>query len=1349
MNDAGAERRVLERTRGRFPAVVRATDLADRDIVISDVSEGGLFAALQLSTEEARSPVGQVVGLEGSVEVHCTLRDGRPVSVRCRAVRVSTGGLGLCFTQPEPQFVRALLAEFSAPTTAVTVVAQGDRNTIVNALKNVVLDWMSTRFSAFAKQAESRLVARASQSHSNAEQTPFFDAIAELKRCRVEVEGDLTEALQTRLFNLGENFDSETAKAVELASGQLSLVDKDEFERFLSVADMTTKAENRNDQHLYMLCRRLSSVAGVPIDNTNNPIGPASLVGPFHEAMRNAPMTPEALAIVYRAFDDLVMGSAEELYSSANEALEAACVEPILEPTTAYPETIRHGVSKKRDKKTSAGKPNPPGAPDEEAAFSDSDMLEMPQELAPAQEPAALENHGAAPGDGSPFGSAPFEGSPSGDHRAPADYATANSGNNDVWGRLNHSEESVWTPAPAHAPQSDLTSLEEGLDVPGAEQLQAGGLASAGTGGPAGSVVQQAGLPGVSTGQVSNTLGIPIGAPAGPSPFIAGGGSLSVPTQFQIPQSANTAFGTAHSMLGLSRSFAGGEALLGRPPGSSASAPDTSIFSNTVPFADREDAAPIEIEQLVGILNQLQGALTSQGERGSFRGKLREALSSDDEGPKSLAGEMGDAVELVMGLFEAFREDPEVGIDLETRLDMLEPATHKIALLDPSFFELPDHPARQLLNQLARLVPELGDGESPTEEFWGGIDALLAPLLRNFERDVSLYLEVLRELDGLVASQFETYRTNTDAVVAACDAQQAFVRARGGLSNSTPGETGARGVSKEWAIWLNRTARLEVGERLELCESGNEQKRVTLAWVGDGHSSFVFVDQFGEKTLTLSRQELAMHLRRGSASILHAADLPLVDRALDRVLRDLHGLLERRATRDLRTGLLNRKALMTRLRDALEQPTSNGDGVAVLGFQVTDYVGVLEEHGQDAADILLRRVARGVGDLLGPDPMMACIDESTLIACICDTTLQIAADRADEVCKSISELSITWGDEPPCSPVLRASVVVAPPGESPITVLQTIEEKVRKTHATGLVASDLLPAAKSEAGELDFAELIQKMLSSERLQLRCHRIAPLSAGRRDRSYFEILLGLRDAQGELVPPADLVRAALATGLMQAVDRWVIRNTLRWMAENRRWLRKVSGFAINLSSQSLSDPELVEYVLDQLSTTGVPPGKIIFEVTETVAVDNSSHAQNFLRTLSEVGARFALDDFGSGQLSYGFLKKLPVEYVKIDGMFVRDIERDEADLAFVQAVNKVAHFMGKKTVAEFVQSASSVAQLRQIGVDLGQGFFIDEPRYLEDVTEEMLASAPAVLDALDTFPEDCPEHASVSVEETLRL
>ena len=120
-----------------------------------------------------------------------------------------------------------------------------------------------------------------------------------------------------------------------------------------------------------------------------------------------------------------------------------------------------------------------------------------------------------------------------------------------------------------------------------------------------------------------------------------------------------------------------------------------------------------------------------------------------------------------------------------------------------------------------------------------------------------------------------------------------------------------------------------------------------------------------------------MQLRRGSASIINAADLPLVDRALNRVLQDLHGLLERRATRDLRTGLLNRKVLLTRLRDALNHPTQNADGVVTLGLQVADYGEVLETYGQEAADSLLRRVAQGIRGVLGPERVLACVDEST------------------------------------------------------------------------------------------------------------------------------------------------------------------------------------------------------------------------------------------------------------------------------------------------------------------------------------------------------------------------------------
>ena len=240
------------------------------------MSDGGLFVALQLSSEEARAPLGRVVGSDSSVEVQCSWRDGTTLSAVCRAARVSTNGLGLSFTQSEPLLVSALLAEFRAPPHPVQVKAQVDRDAVLNTLKDVVLIWVPARFNAFAKQAESRLVSRASQSRSNAEQTPFFDAISELERSRAEVEAGLTEALQTRLDHLGESIESQTAKDIEPNSGQLSLVDKDEFERFLSVADMTAKAEIHHAPELYSLSRRLSSIAGVVIDNTNNPIAPAA-----------------------------------------------------------------------------------------------------------------------------------------------------------------------------------------------------------------------------------------------------------------------------------------------------------------------------------------------------------------------------------------------------------------------------------------------------------------------------------------------------------------------------------------------------------------------------------------------------------------------------------------------------------------------------------------------------------------------------------------------------------------------------------------------------------------------------------------------------------------------------------------------------------------------------------------------------------------------------------------------------------------------------------------------------------------------------------------------------------------
>jgi EAL domain-containing protein (putative c-di-GMP-specific phosphodiesterase class I)/GGDEF domain-containing protein len=1337
MSTSGAERRAHTRTRIDIPASMAGSGVEERAVSISDVSQGGLYLSVRLTPNEVKSPLGSVIGDNGDVVVRCTRLDGRELSIEGEAARVTIHGLGMSFVGDQPQVVRALMAQAGAPAAEATdttdSVDAADRPELLNLLKDVVVAWLPGRIKAFTDQSEARLVSRASLSHSNAEQTPFFDAITELQRRRAELEPEMAEILQVRVDNLGETIhNDEMVDRSSSGAGGLSLVDKDDFEIFLSVAGMSTKAENRNDQRLFELGRRLSSVCGVVIDNTNNPVAPSSICDPFHERMRDAAMTTDALGIVYSCFDDLVMGDIGRLYEQLNAALEKAGVEVGADPEPAKAESAK-------DEPTRATRLDDDVSPEPERievaedsveesgdSFSDSDMLEIPMQ---SRTPEPLADHGMV---SSAFGGSPFQGgTPFGDHRSGRSYDAPSEGT-DMWGSAEATPEPVWT-----RPAGLASQRRRG----GGPAATVSPYASFGSAGGAPGVAGVPGSPGLPGGVQG---GVP-GFDGGPG-FGGGGGipsgQLPYPQNFNIPALPGTAFGAAHTMLGLTRTLGTGGAGGVIGGGGALSGGGRSVMGSAFAGGGMMPGTPsvsaVGIEQLVGILHQLQSVIGSNEGGGNFRGRLREALTTSDDGPRSLYGAMGDAVELVMGLFEAFRDDAEVGPDLLSRLDMLEPPTHKVALLDANFFEISEHPARQVLNQLARLEPDLGDGDWPSGDFWEAIDELLAPLLKSFERDVSLYSDVLAELDRLVSRQVQTYKENVGAVVAACDAQQAFVQARRGMDESRRAsglDPSERGVSKEWGVWLNRAARLEAGENLEIFFSDSDPRRVTLAWIGGGHNSFVFVDKRGEKLLTLSRQELAMQLRRGSASIARATELPLVDRALNRVLQDLHGLLERRATRDLRTGLLNRKSFLPRLRDALERPVSEGDGVATLAFAIIDYATVVESAGSDAGDILLRRVARRMSGVLGDAVTIACIDDSTLAAFIGNTTLEHGERVADRVCESIAELRIRWGEGDPFSPRLRASVILAAPGESPAAVLEMLEDNVHERGGTGRVSSEALAPSivAGEVGESDYATLIQKTLGSERLQLRCHRIAPLAPGRRDRSHFEILLGVRDDQGEAIPAADFVRAAEGHGQMPAVDRWVMRQSLRWMAEKRRWLRKVAGFAINLSGASLGDPHLVEYVLEQLSQTGVPPGKIIFEVTETEAIGNISHAQNFLRTLSEVGCRFALDDFGSGQSSYGYLKQLPVDYVKIDGMFVRDLETDEADLAVVRSVNEIAHFMGKKTIAEFVQSATTVAKLREIGVDLGQGFFIEKPMYLEDATEEVLGTAPEILTQADTYPQ----------------
>jgi EAL domain-containing protein (putative c-di-GMP-specific phosphodiesterase class I) len=251
---------------------------------------------------------------------------------------------------------------------------------------------------------------------------------------------------------------------------------------------------------------------------------------------------------------------------------------------------------------------------------------------------------------------------------------------------------------------------------------------------------------------------------------------------------------------------------------------------------------------------------------------------------------------------------------------------------------------------------------------------------------------------------------------------------------------------------------------------------------------------------------------------------------------------------------------------------------------------------------------------------------------------------------------------------------------------------------------------EGKRGEMQWVSRIHKALVENRFRLFRQNIIPVGASEAY-GHAEVLLRMLDEDGNIVPPMAFIPAAERYNIMSQLDRWVLKNVLGWMAlhpegEDGRPL----SLPINLSGQSLGDSRFLDYVIEQFEQVSVAFDRVCFEVTETAAIAHLGQAKKFIATLHERGSSFALDDFGSGMSSYAYLKNLNVDYLKIDGAFVRDMVSDPVDFAMVESINRIGHVMGIKTIAEFVEDEEILARLRELGVDYAQGYGVHKPEPL---------------------------------------
>jgi diguanylate cyclase (GGDEF)-like protein/PAS domain S-box-containing protein len=427
--------------------------------------------------------------------------------------------------------------------------------------------------------------------------------------------------------------------------------------------------------------------------------------------------------------------------------------------------------------------------------------------------------------------------------------------------------------------------------------------------------------------------------------------------------------------------------------------------------------------------------------------------------------------------------------------------------------------------------------------------------------------------------------------------------------------------------------------------------------------------------------------------------------------RELNRRLSYHASHDVLTGLVNRREFENRMERALKSAKARETAYALCVLDLDQFKIVNDTCGHSAGDALLGQVGGLLKSKVRWRDTLARLggDEFGILLESC--SLDEAMRTAEALREAVRNFKFTWEER---TFRLGASIGVVPISADNVDV------------ASVLSAADSACQAAKEAGrnrvhsfeendidlmrrrrEMQWAARINNALEEGRFELFRQTILPLQTAEKG-AHYELLLRMRDEAGKIVAPDQFMTAAERYGITPSIDRWVIENAFRWLVSEADEREKLTMCSINLSGQSLGDDKFLPYVIDQFHRSGLDATKICFEITETAAIASFSQANRFIQALKELGCKFALDDFGTGLSSFGYLKHFPVDYLKIDGSFVKEILHDPIDREMVRSINEIGHLTGKQTIAEFAENQEIINMLQSLGVDYAQGYGVSQPQ-----------------------------------------
>lgn len=1292
-----------------MPASISFAEFPPQEGLVQDFCLGGMLLRLGGDSATLQSALDTNDLVRISVQVE-GLRGLRTVTLTARVMRKEHDAIGVSFESPNAtdllavqNHVRGLMhGDQAKPVKRKKSLDKQQVHAISELLIENLRRFAIKRFEAFLPAAREMLVAAAEKVVTNEAQHPFFEADKILgKQAETLARNFVTKACN-KLENLAHGMIEDDDTANGQANGRLSLVDKDIFEDWLTLKVMAARAESHFHDDLLHLQLRFDELFGIALSARKNPLHPIVICTAFGESLRLLPLKQKTDRIILAAYEEHVINKLDELYRDANIALAQAGVLPDLD--------VGRYISEHYQQKPAASAPPVSKAKPGAAPGTQATPEAQPSAAPPVQESAEVIDIRDARRDEArtttPSASAASKvmPAPAGAHRPAAPT-----------GNLAARQFALQQHIARHAYDTVRKLLSE-------SNMQAARVRALHSTEPevpiANEVKVEEALSSLQRSLDAQSLSGDLSERV--TAAINDGGEAPL----QVDHDVQAAIDVIHHLF---------EGIISNP-----------VLSGRVKEAIKRLEVPFLRLLLVD-----DSFLTE--ETHPARQMLNRMAHLGVRGSANLAAHEQEIDQEVTDVLQHFDRDVDVFSRALEKLDKL--AGRQQTLYQRNIKRVTESYegkqkivfARREVNQA--LERRIGGKEVPKAAL-SLIDAgwrqlLVQALLRHGRdsREWHSYLGVIdhmikavdkvpsqEQLSELLASiksglgQVDhTQMQNARLISELRDllSQKARAEAPPELVNVPAGVVGAEEDQIETGDevqqrWIRRAQRYEPGDWFSSFDNGQEMT-VRLAWTDTDKRTFVFVNHQGMKIIELRVDDFAERLSRDEIKPIDNLDAPAVDRGLESMVQRVYDQMAHQATHDDLTALLNRREFERLLRQRL---TGHDHSASLLHVDIDQFKVVNTYGGPEAGDEMIRQMGKLIAETF-PGSMVARLGGDEFAVWLENLPPEAAQRAAEAFSRRVAAERFVCGNNPYSITVSIGIVHRQKDQTSASELLRAASSACQLAKESGRNRIQRYTPEDKELAKRDdvmaWVAKLNEAIDNDRLLLRCQRIEPTTQEDGELPAYEVLISIVGTEGEFMAPSDFLHAAERYNRMHALDRWVVSNVLRWMHANPKVVEKLDHLSINLSGHSLNDTTLLEFLFEHFQRYPVPRERICFEVTETAAIANLEDAADFIRELQGLGCRFSLDDFGSGLASYGHLKHLPVDYIKIDGSFIRDVADDPADLALVRSINEMGHLMGKRTIAEYVENDRIRECLRGIGVDFVQGYGVEEPRPLDSLSQ----------------------------------